>query len=155
MGRGGRLERQNWWENDNMAYFSEISQTRLETCHKDLQTLFNHIIQSYDCSILCGHRDEIDQNKAYREGKSKLKFPRSLHNLVPSRAIDVAPYPIDWQNIIRFYAFGGYVLGVAQHLRSTREITHNLRWGGDWRGNRVYNDQKFIDLPHFELVLEE
>ena len=28
-----------------------------------------------------------------------------------------------------------------------------LRWGGDWDGDRDFKDQRFIDLPHFELVV--
>ncbi len=27
-----------------------------------------------------------------------------------------------------------------------------LRWGGDWDGDTELRDQKFVDLPHFEVL---
>jgi len=48
--------------------------------------------------------------------------------------------------LIRFYDFGGYVLGSAERLGVP------LRWGGDWdRDHDVFDDQTFQDLVHFEL----
>jgi peptidoglycan L-alanyl-D-glutamate endopeptidase CwlK len=29
----------------------------------------------------------------------------------------------------------------------------NVRWGGDWDGDRDIDDQTFDDLPHFEFRL--
>jgi peptidoglycan L-alanyl-D-glutamate endopeptidase CwlK len=60
--------------------------------------------------------------------------------------VDVAPFPIVWTDTKRFYAFGGFVLGVAQGLGI------RIRWGGDWNNNRYLNDQQFNDLVHFELI---
>ena len=42
--------------------------------------------------IVCGHRNKEDQNKAFAEGKSKLKWPKGKHNKLPSQAVDAAPY---------------------------------------------------------------
>ncbi len=131
-----------------MPSFSKASRKRLETCHPDLQRLMNEVIKHWDCTVLEGHRTEHRQNEMVRTGTSQLKWPLSKHNRTPSEAVDVAPYPIDWQDIERFRAFGGFVLGVAAML----EIP--IRWGGDWNGNRDFKDQKFHDLPHFELLLE-
>lgn len=131
-----------------MPSFSKASRKRLETCHPDLQRLMNEVVKHWDCTVLEGHRTEHRQNEMVRTGTSQLKWPLSKHNKTPSEAVDVAPYPIDWQDIERFRAFGGFVLGVAAML----EIP--IRWGGDWNGNRDFKDQKFHDLPHFELLLE-
>jgi peptidoglycan L-alanyl-D-glutamate endopeptidase CwlK len=30
-----------------------------------------------------------------------------------------------------------------------------IRWGGDWNGDLQFRDEKFKDLPHFELVEEK
>jgi peptidoglycan L-alanyl-D-glutamate endopeptidase CwlK len=116
-----------------------------------LQTLFNEVIRHYDCRILCGHRNESDQNQAVVEGKSKTPWPRSQHNAIPSMAIDVAPYPIDWKDTERFYYFGGYVQGIAKMLLETGRMTHRVRWGGDWDSDHDLHDQRFMDLVHFEL----
>lgn len=130
-----------------MPKFGRTSRARLETCHPDLQRVFNEVIKTWDCSILCGHRSEADQNAAYSKGASKLKFPKSKHNQYPSIAVDVAPYPIDWNDLGRFYMFAGYVHRVAE------EMGVSLRYGGDWDGDSRTTDQKFNDLPHFELKL--
>jgi len=128
-----------------MGQFSQQSQKRLDTCHPLLQMIFYDIVRTFDCSIIDGHRPMHRQNQLYREGKSKLIYPNSKHNQFPSLAVDVAPYPIDWADIRRFYYFGGYVLGVV------RSIGIKIRWGGDWDGDRQVKDQEFNDLIHFEL----
>lgn len=135
-----------------MPKFSTASQNKLFTCHPDLQTLFCEVIKTFDCTIIEGFRNEADQNKAFDSGKSKLKWPNGKHNKSPSMAVDVAPYPIDWSNNKRLYWFGGYVLGVAQMLKSQGKITHSVRYGGDWDSDKNINDQAFNDLVHFELV---
>lgn len=138
-----------------MPKFSELSTKRLESCHKDLQLIFLTAVQDFDCSIICGHRTEQEQERVYREGKSQLRYPESKHNSFPSMAVDVAPYPIDWVDKPRFYFFAGYVKRLAEELLNQKLINHRLRWGGDWDGDSLVNDQSFYDLPHFELVEEE
>lgn len=134
-----------------MPKFSKRSLERLGQCHVDLQIIFKEVIKHYDCSILCGHRGKKEQDKAYKEGKSKLVFPKSKHNLTPSLAIDVVPYPIEWNDLKRFYYFGGFVKGIASQLLKEGFISHEIRWGGDWDSDNDFADQKFTDLPHFEL----
>jgi peptidoglycan L-alanyl-D-glutamate endopeptidase CwlK len=120
-----------------MPKFSIKSMQRLSTCDNDLQALFYEVIKEFDCTILCGYRNEADQNKAFKEGKSKLKFPNSKHNCSPSRAVDVAPYPIDWLNIRAFERLNTVV------MRKAHEMGINIEWGGNWK--------KFKDYPHYQL----
>jgi peptidoglycan LD-endopeptidase CwlK len=136
-----------------MPKFSNISRQRLDTCHPDLQVLFNEVIEHFDCSIVCGHRDEQAQNIAYEEGFSKLDFPESKHNKLPSLAVDAIPYPVDWKDVERMRHFAGWVLGIAALLYDMGVMGHRVRWGGDWNMNTQVNDQRFDDLPHFELVI--
>ena len=131
-----------------MPKFGRQSQSRLDTCHKDLQLLFNEVVKGFDCSVLCGERTRDEQDKAYHEGRSKLKYPQSKHNTSPSIAVDVAPYPIDWDDKERFYFFAGYVKGIASQLGI------KIRWGGDWDNDTQVHDQSFMDLPHFELEMK-
>ena len=121
-----------------MPKFSNRSQERLNTCHRDLRKLFNEVIKHYDCTILCGHRNKEDQDKAYNEGRSKVEYPDSNHNQVPSLAVDCVPYPIDWDDKERFHEFAGFVLGTADQLGI------KVRWGGHFTS--------FFDGPHFELI---
>jgi len=139
-----------------MPEFSKTSRQRLESCHDDLQAVFNIVIQGLDCTILEGFRPEVKQNALFEQGKSKLKYPMSKHNRRPSWAVDVAPYPIDWgekgsperrrKALARFYYFAGYVQKTADRLGV------RLRYGGDWDGDFDFSDNAFDDLVHYELV---
>lgn len=136
-----------------MPRFNSRSMMKLFTCHPELQTLFNHVIKTVDCTILQGFRGEDDQNKAFDERRSKLTWPNSKHNHNPSLAVDVTPYPIDFENTNLALWFGGYVLGMAQALKDQREMTHSIRWGGDWDNDDKLNKPRELnDLVHFELL---
>ena len=128
-----------------MPYFGKTSKKRLLTCDKRLQKIFNEVIRYVDCSILCGHRGKDDQNKAYKEGKSNAKYPEGRHNRYPSLAVDVSPYPLDWEDYERQTLFAGFVLGVANQMGI------DLIWGNDWDGDFQTKDTNLEDYPHFEL----
>ena len=128
-----------------MPKFGSTSRKRLATCDEKLQKVFNKVIEYVDCSVLEGTRSEATQNKYYKEGKSKFKFPGSKHNSMPSRAADVTPYPVYWEDRERQTLFAGFVIGLAKGMGI------NLRWGGDWDMDFQVNDNKFDDFPHFEV----
>ncbi|MFQ5352155.1 MAG: M15 family peptidase [Candidatus Binatia bacterium] len=137
-----------------MPKFGKSSKANLSTCHPDLQRLFGEVIKVFDCSVIKGHRGEADQNRAYMEKASKLKWPESKHNSNPSMAADVVPYPICWAEDKkktnnpqrRFYFFAGYVKAVAEIMGI------QIRIGADWDMDTDLGDQTFNDLPHFELI---
>lgn len=129
-----------------MPKFSQKSKSQLDTCDRRLQIIFNEVIKHIDCTILEGFRDKKKQNEVFEKGLSDVKWPDSKHNIKPSLALDVAPYPIDWNDKYRFYYFAGFILGVSKCLGI------ELRWGGDWDGDHDFKDQKLNDLVHFELV---
>jgi hypothetical protein len=131
-----------------MAKFGKNSRERLATCEDELQKVFNEVIKYVDCSVLEGHRGQERQNKLLLESKTKVQYPLGRHNAVPSRAVDVVPYPVDWNDRERFHLFAGFVLGIA------RGMGINLRWGGDWNQNFEVDDNMFDDFPHFELRKE-
>ena len=128
-----------------MPKFGRRSRERLSTCDKRLQKVFNEVIKKVDCSILEGHRNGERQDMLFEEGKTKVRFPNGRHNANPSRAVDVAPYPIDWDDRERFHLFAGFVIVIAHSMGI------NLRWGGDWNQNFEVDDNQFDDFPHFEL----
>jgi len=110
------------------------------------------VVERYDIAVICGHRGEKEQREAYDNHKSQLNWPRSKHNEYPSKAVDVAPYPIDWNDNSAFALMAGWILCTADKLLSEGKISHKLRWGGDFNGNRRVIDGRFIDMPHFELI---
>ena len=127
-----------------MPKFSYNSNEHLGSCCRQLQQLFKRVIQEYDCTIIEGHRGESTQNEYYRTGRSKLQWPNSRHNRSPSTGVDVAPYPIDWNDSRRFYHFAGYVIATAHSL------DFDVTFGGDWDGDFAFSDQTFFDLVHFQ-----
>lgn len=126
-----------------MPKFSKISKERLATCHPDLQAVCNELIKQYDFSVLCGRRGEKEQNAAYRQGTSNVKYPHSAHNKTPSLAVDIAPYPIDWDNLSRFNEMIVRFDTIANMLRQSGEITSHFVYGGKWA--------KLKDWPHIEI----
>lgn len=138
-----------------MNKFSKKSKKRLATCHEDLQTLANAVIQVHDCTVVCGYRDEQAQNEAYYKGASKLKFPDGKHNRMPSIAIDLGPYLAghkilyDREQVLHF---AGIVLGIADQLYRNGKMAHKIRWGGDWDSDNNFKEHSFFDGIHFELV---
>ena len=128
-----------------MPHFSEKSLTKLATCDERLQRIMMELIRQYDVTILQGYRSQQEQDKACKEGRSKLSWPRSKHNQHPSIAVDVAPYPIDWEDRERFFYMAGLIMAIANFMGV------GLRWGGDWDLDKDFDDQRFDDLPHFEI----
>ena len=128
-----------------MPYFSKRSKSRLSTCDERLQEVFTEVIKHVDCSILEGHRSKERQNKLYDEGRTKVKYPNGRHNSSPSKAVDVTPYPVDWEDRERQTLFAGFVIGIG------RSMGYNLRCGGDWDMDFQVMDNRFDDFPHFEI----
>ena len=104
-----------------------------------------------DLSIICGHRGEAEQTKAFQTKKSKTPWPKSKHNRKPSGAFDFMPYPFPsaehWKDAIRFGRIAGGILLVASIERVP------VRWGGDWDQDGQSIDEGFLDLGHVELIL--
>jgi len=132
---GGKLSKKPKKLKDS-AKFGKRSLERLETCHKDLQEIAHELIQYMDVTVLCGQRGEKEQNSAFYSGKSKLLYPRSKHNKTPSRAVDLAPWPIDWKDIKRFKEMTDLVDMIA------KEKGIKIRLGREF---------SFKDWPHVEL----
>jgi hypothetical protein len=131
-----------------MPEFSTASLGHLASCDVRLHRLFNRVIRTVDCTILEGHRGQARQEEMLRTGKSQAAWPNSKHNSEPSLAVDVAPYPLTWDDRERFCLFAGFVLGVAS------EMGIPLRWGGDFDMDWEVRDSIFSDLVHYEIVEE-
>jgi len=122
-----------------LKMFDKKSQERLEEVEGELVLLAQAVLQRVDVIITCGHRGEIEQNEAFKNKKSKLKYPQSKHNSLPSKAIDFA-VKVDgmvvWDK--KYYD----ILGKIAKEEATK-LGISIVWGGDFRG--------FYDGPHVEL----
>lgn len=135
------------------------SESMLVTCHPNVQRVMRIVITLIDYKVIFGHRSVEVQKGLFEAGRSKLDGvnKKSQHNFDPSRAIDIAPYPVQWPDqegitekeeahrVKRFHMLAGIVLGVGHAI----EIP--LIWGGDWDHDFKYNDQSFHDLGHFQM----
>lgn len=131
-----------------MPVFGQRSTANLAEAHPDLQKVFNEVIKHWDCQVVDGARTIEEQKKNMARGVSKTMHSKHLPQADgTAHAVDVVPYPIDWKDLNRMYAFGGFVLAIAQTLGV------RLRWGADWDSDKDFKDHTFIDLPHFEIVL--
>jgi len=97
----------------------------------------------YPVHVTCGYRNETDQNLAFEQGNSKLKYPESRHNKKPSFAVDIVPDPdrspktISWVDLKAFEIMCLAVEAIAD------EYGIEIRLGRDF---------SFKDWPHIELV---
>ena len=126
-----------------MTYkWGKSSLNNLKTCDKRLQDMANMMLErsEFDLCITCGFRGEAEQNDAFNRGASKARFGQSKHNLFPSKAIDICPYPIpkDWDpNDKRWYEMALNAMWCAG------KIGFEITWGGNFK--------KLKDCPHFEI----
>lgn len=141
---------------------------RLNTCHQDLVTLFLEVIQHFNCSIISGQRLPEEQFELFKQGRRLIDSQwrkvgavvtykdgydkKSRHNILPlSEAVDVVPWPIEWKNVNRMRFFVGFTLGTARQLYASGVIEHEITSGMDWDNDTLLKDQRFNDIPHFQL----
>jgi peptidoglycan L-alanyl-D-glutamate endopeptidase CwlK len=140
-----------------MFKFSKRSLDNLQTCHSDMQDIMHAALMysKVDFGITEGHRSIERQAKLYHEGKSKLDGykRKSKHNYSPSQACDIIVSGINKPYDFNHLSYlAGVIQTVAQVLHEDGEITHKIRWGGNWDDDKeIITDQKFQDLVHFEL----
>ena len=121
-----------------MPSFSDKSLAELNTCEQDLIDLFTDVVKVFDCSVLEGHRNKNKQHTAFINKKSKVDWPDSKHNSLPSQGVDVMPYPIDWKDTEKQHRFATTVYDIAMK-KGIR-----VRWGGMFKN--------FYDSPHWQVI---
>jgi peptidoglycan L-alanyl-D-glutamate endopeptidase CwlK len=144
----------------NKFYFSNKSRENLDTCHEDLITLFNKVIEftPYDIGISYGHRTIEEQFKIFKKGRElnidsgkweiynsdevvtncdghKIK---SKHNETPSMAIDFICYD---ENGSITYNEKYYLIVIGVIFTIANQYNINIKSGMNWE-----------DYGHIELV---
>ena len=126
-----------------MPRFGKRSKQRLKGVKPELVNVLNELVKIMDVTIIEGLRTEARQMELLAQGKSKTKYSKHLEG----KAVDLAPYPIDWEDRDRFHYMGGMIRGIAKQLNVS------VRWGGDWYGDGEVKDNGFDDLDHVEIRL--
>jgi len=107
-----------------MYKFGKRSKERLKGVDARLVNVLNELIKIMDVTIIEGLRSKERQQELLAQGKTKTKYSKHIQG----KAVDLAPYPIDWDD---------------------REMFHYM--GGDWDSDGDINDNKFDDLVHVEI----
>ena len=90
-------------------------------------------ITEQDFTVIEGIRNINRQRELYKAGKSTTMNSRHI----TGHAVDMVPWPIDWNDLERFEV-------VAEAMKTAaEELDIPIVWGGDWKS--------FYDAPHFEL----
>lgn len=130
------------WGRKSSKVYSEV--------HPVLQHYLDRVLQEVaDISLICGHRGQAEQDEAYEDGFSKVRWPNGAHNQLPSLAVDLQPYPKP-RHTHKMYQALGYIGGRLVQMAAEDGII--IRWGGDWDRDGDILDQTFDDLFHFEIV---
>lgn len=110
----------------------------LQSADRRLEQLFQVVaaMSPIDFMILETTRSRAAQQRAYDTGHSHALPGQSAHDFLPSLAVDVAPLPINWNNLDAFRQLSVRVLQCA----STLNIP--ITWGGTWH---------MRDMPHYEI----
>jgi len=124
-----------------MYRFGKKSKARLKGVNPKLVNVLNELIKIMDVTIIEGLRSAERQQELLEKGATKVKYSKHMEG----KAVDLAPYPIDWEDRDRFHYMGGMIRGIAKQLNV------NVRWGGDWDGDGETKDNGFDDLVHIEI----
>ena len=124
-----------------MPRFGRRAKERLKGGDAKLVNVANELIKLMDVTVIEGLRSQERQNELVAQGKSKTKFGKH----VAGKALDLAPYPVDWEDRERFHYMGGLVRGIGHSLGVS------VRWGGDWDSDGEIKDNSFDDLVHVEI----
>lgn len=101
-----------------------------------------------DFTVISGVRTTKEQQDLYAQGRTKAGAivtnadgvrNKSNHQAKSDGfgyAVDIVPYPVDWNDLDKFK-----VIANAMQLAAC-ELGVTINWGGDW---------KMKDFPHFEL----
>jgi peptidoglycan L-alanyl-D-glutamate endopeptidase CwlK len=119
-----------------MAYrLSNRSLQSLSGVHPDLVAVVKLAITitEQDFTVIEGIRNINRQRELYKAGKSTTMNSRHI----TGHAVDMVPWPVDWEDIERFE-----IMAEAMKL-AAEELDIPIVWGGDWKS--------FYDAPHFEL----
>lgn len=93
-----------------------------------------------DFTIIETVRTLEKQKEYFKKGATKTLKSRHIPKTNISgycEAVDIAPYPINWNDINRFNKLSEHILKKAEQLNIP------ITWGGTWK--------TIVDRPHYEL----
>jgi peptidoglycan L-alanyl-D-glutamate endopeptidase CwlK len=135
---------------DRLIYsWGDRSKRHREELDATLAVLFDRALAAspFDLSITQSHRTK-SEHEALPKGATQVEWENSKHSAFPSMAGHLDPYPIDYDDWLRYYVLAGVVMSVAKDLK----VDDKIRWGGDWDGDLKLSEETFRDLAHWEII---
>ena len=107
----------------------------LSGVHPDMVAVVKRAIEitGVDFTVIEGIRNINRQRELFKAGKSTTMNSRHI----TGHAVDMVPWPVDWEDLERFEVMSEAMKTAAE------ELDIPIVWGGDWKS--------FYDAPHFEL----
>ena len=105
-------------------------------------------ISDVDFTVLEGVRTLERQRELYAQGRTapgKIVTWTMKSRHIEGKAVDLVPYPLDWNDLEKFNKIKDAM------FQAAKELDVNLRWGADWDGDGNYREKGEYDSPHFEI----
>ena len=111
----------------------------LSGVHPDMVAVVKRAIEitEVDFTVIEGIRSISRQRELLKAGKSTTLNSRHI----TGHAVDMVPWPVDWEDLKRFEQMSEAMKTAAD------ELDISIVWAGDWKS--------FYDAPHFELNRKE
>lgn len=142
-----------------MAFtLSKASLDKLQGVHPKLVDVVKRAIEltKQDFKVLEGVRTPERQKELYAQGRTKpgpkVTWTLTSNHFVNPKtgyghAVDLVPYPVDWETLSKFDAIQKAMFAAAKELGVT------IRWGADWDQDGKPRERGESDSPHFEIKL--
>lgn len=132
------------------------SLANLAGVHPDMVKVVNRAIQitEQDFMVIEGVRTQARQNQLYAQGRTApgaivtwTKTSNHFRNAKSGygHAVDLVPFPVDWNDLKKFDAIALAMFAAAD------ELGIPIRWGADWDRDGKWRERGESDSPHFEL----
>jgi len=140
-----------------MTYsLGQQSRARLEGVHPDLVKVVELAIKktATDFLVLEGVRTPARQKELYAQGRTRpgqvVTWTLTSNHFAKAdgfgHAVDLAPYPVDWNDLKKFDAIAKAMFAAGA------ELGIKIRWGADWDQDGRPRERGESDSPHFELA---
>ena len=138
-----------------MFTLSKKSMDKLKGVHPDMVKVVERAIQltKQDFMVLEGVRTPERQKELFAQGRTK-PGPKVTWTLTSNHfkqkdgyghAVDLVPFPVDWNDLKKFDAMSQAMFAAA------KELGIKIRWGADWDSDGKPREKGESDSPHWEL----